>query len=194
MQRTVLKMLAATSVAVASLAVSTPAFAAAPPPAPSCDSFLSSFGPEAAVDCVGFFDGNLLNQNDNTAQENAVEQLGVDYTTFSDYLKLGALNGTTTIDFGQALIGEVVIGIHFGAAGVGGQGGATGFFLFDFDTPTTSITTTIQASSGVVLYQNGTPPSVPEPATWGMMLLGFGAAGAALRRSRRRTVALPQIA
>ena len=29
---------------------------------------------------------------------------------------------------------------------------------------------------------------VPEPATWAMMLLGFGAAGVALRRSRRRAV------
>jgi hypothetical protein len=35
---------------------------------------------------------------------------------------------------------------------------------------------------------------VPEPATWAMMLMGFGAAGAAMRRSRRKTVALAQIA
>jgi PEP-CTERM motif len=33
------------------------------------------------------------------------------------------------------------------------------------------------------LAENG---AVPEPATWAMMLLGFGAAGVALRRSRRR--------
>ena len=40
-----------------------------------------------------------------------------------------------------------------------------------------------------------TPPvaAVPEPATWTMMLLGFGSIGLMLRRSRRRTVmtALP---
>jgi hypothetical protein len=30
------------------------------------------------------------------------------------------------------------------------------------------------------------PGSVPEPATWGLMLLGFGGMGMALRRSRRR--------
>ncbi len=36
--------------------------------------------------------------------------------------------------------------------------------------------------------------AVPEPATWGMMLLGFGAAGFAIRRSRRRRVDLLQIA
>lgn len=33
--------------------------------------------------------------------------------------------------------------------------------------------------------------AVPEPATWGMMILGFGALGGALRRSRRRMVAHP---
>lgn len=32
---------------------------------------------------------------------------------------------------------------------------------------------------------NFTTAAVPEPATWGLMILGFGAAGAALRRSRR---------
>jgi hypothetical protein len=35
---------------------------------------------------------------------------------------------------------------------------------------------------------------VPEPATWGMMLLGFGVAGFALRRSRRPRTELAQLA
>ncbi len=35
---------------------------------------------------------------------------------------------------------------------------------------------------------------VPEPATWGMMLLGFAGIGMAIRRSRRRSGALMQIA
>lgn len=29
------------------------------------------------------------------------------------------------------------------------------------------------------------PPSVPEPSTWALMLLGFGATGFAMRRSRK---------
>jgi hypothetical protein len=37
-------------------------------------------------------------------------------------------------------------------------------------------------------------PAVPEPATWGMMLLGFAGMGMALRRSRRRSGVLMQIA
>lgn len=35
-----------------------------------------------------------------------------------------------------------------------------------------------------------TPPAVPEPATWAMMLLGFGAIGASMRYRRRRTIAV----
>jgi hypothetical protein len=38
------------------------------------------------------------------------------------------------------------------------------------------------------LYWTYTPPSVPEPATWGMMLLGLGAVGYAMRTSRRTAV------
>lgn len=37
-------------------------------------------------------------------------------------------------------------------------------------------------------------PPVPEPATWAMMLVGFGATGAAMRRSRRKQAMLPQLA
>lgn len=40
----------------------------------------------------------------------------------------------------------------------------------------------------------GTVPAVPEPATWGLMLIGFAGVGAAMRRSRKRKPALMQIA
>jgi hypothetical protein len=39
----------------------------------------------------------------------------------------------------------------------------------------------------------GTPPAVPEPATWAMMLIGFAGVGISMRR-RRRQPALMQIA
>jgi len=40
----------------------------------------------------------------------------------------------------------------------------------------------------------GTRPSVPEPATWGLMLLGFAGVGVAMRRSRKNRPALMQVA
>ena len=41
---------------------------------------------------------------------------------------------------------------------------------------------TVQFAGGEI---RGALVPVPEPATWGMMLLGFGAIGAAIRRKRR---------
>lgn len=37
-------------------------------------------------------------------------------------------------------------------------------------------------------------PAVPEPTTWAMMLLGFGAVGTAIRRRRRSAQPVPQLA
>jgi hypothetical protein len=41
--------------------------------------------------------------------------------------------------------------------------------------------------SGNVVFATITPPAVPEPATWGMMIAGFGAVGGAMRYRRRAT-------
>ncbi len=46
----------------------------------------------------------------------------------------------------------------------------------------------------VSLQNPGITSGVPEPGTWGMMLIGFGAVGFGMRRSRRSQNALPQIA
>ena len=41
-----------------------------------------------------------------------------------------------------------------------------------------------------VTFQSGGVAPVPEPATWAMMIVGFGAVGAATRRNRKRKLAL----
>jgi hypothetical protein len=47
---------------------------------------------------------------------------------------------------------------------------------------------TLQPPTGVV-GGGLAPPGVPEPATWGLMILGFGGVGSTLRASRRRKAA-----
>ena len=47
--------------------------------------------------------------------------------------------------------------------------------------------------SHVDLFDGGAP-GVPEPATWAMMLLGFGGIGFAMRRGRKQNGRLLQIA
>jgi hypothetical protein len=159
---------------------------------------LGIFGPTAAA-CAGFYDGNVLSgsvQNgDIAAQTAALAALGITFTDFNDYLKIDT-SDATFLDFGQELYGETIIGIHFGNGS--GVGNSTGFFEFNFTSPVNGISLNIPGSSGVVLYLTQTPPpppsSVPEPATWAMMLLGFGAAGVAMRRGRRKAKLLSQLA
>ena len=96
------------------------------------------------------------------------------------------INGDTIV-FDEALLGVNFFAIHFGSAG--GGGGAfnqTLFFQFNFANPTTQVDLNrLGYSNAIGVFS--TPPAVPEPATWGMMLMGFGAAGYAMRRRRRST-------
>ena len=43
-------------------------------------------------------------------------------------------------------------------------------------------------------FNRATSVPIPEPATWAMMLLGFGAVGHVMRRTRRRSTAMLQLA
>ena len=79
------------------------------------------------------------------------------------------------------------------------QGGLESF-SFDF-APFTATSATISASGGdgnygiaeaQFLVGAATTP-VPEPATWALMIIGFGLAGAALRRRQRTTGVLHAI-
>jgi hypothetical protein len=91
------------------------------------------------------------------------------------------------LSFGETLYGITYIGVHFGDAGTG-LGDRTVFYEFNFGTQgNTGITLNTSGFSNAVLYFTG--GSVPEPATWAMMLLGFLGMGVALRR-RRTAVAL----
>jgi outer membrane lipase/esterase len=62
----------------------------------------------------------------------------------------------------------------------------TGFFYFDGTHPTAAIQ---RAAFNDMNRQFGltSANAVPEPATWAMMLLGFGAIGFAMRTTRRKT-------
>lgn len=58
----------------------------------------------------------------------------------------------------------------------------------------------IQSTTPIAFFEvkqlsyNPAPGAVPEPATWGLMLLGFSGIGMAIRRSRKRNPALLQVA
>lgn len=144
----------------------------------------------AALACAGGYTGNVMNNNGTnlTTQHDALASLGLDWdtSTFSSLEYLSPLNGTHTIDFDQMLYGITYIGIHVGGGKGGGQ---TTFYKFDAGAGLDAFTLNLASSSGAVLYSTGDPtPGVPEPASWAMMLGGFGLVGGALRSRRKAAV------
>ena len=204
MRRKLILALAGTAIAAAS-----PAYADVTPTNDPC-----TYGyVTGAVACQGYYGGNLITGSTNsattTAENNAINQLitnavsqgpgytppylGLDYDTV-----LGAvtdLNGSATLNFGSLnLSGLTIVGAHFGNNIDSDPNNITAFWLLDLDNNLTHTITLSngQGSSNAQIFSTGTP-AVPEPATWAMMLLGFGAIGVAMRRSPRKR-ALLQVA
>ena len=207
-----------TFLAVASAVVASPALAGKdskntlPPPAEGtylggCDKNLTD---PNAIACQGYYEKNVFggSEDKRDIQADAILALTGSNDLFdgsqeawdaiiANGYKLEADGGDTAFDFGTELFGQVVIGAHFGNVdGNNDQyGNVSVFYLFDFGTEGGFVTLdNIQGWSNAVLYIGDQPPAVPEPATWAMMLLGFGAAGTAMRRSRRRNGQISQLA
>lgn len=79
--------------------------------------------------------------------------------------------------------------------------GDTQYIFGDANDNTLSIDQILIVSSTAInhvkqnsIQETGTVPAVPEPGTWALMLLGFGGIGMAIRRRRRTSNTLMQIA
>jgi hypothetical protein len=185
----------------AAFAVSANPALATPPPATNdglCAASLSLPTPDA-IACSGYWDKNVFDNNssDTATQQTAVAALGGSFDGDWDALvtagnSITSLDGplSNRMDFGQTLFGLTIVGAHFGNI-AGNAGNVSIFWLFDFGT-TGATYITLDDTGGFsngALYQTGDappPPALPEPSTWAMMLLGFGAAGVAVRRSRKK--------
>lgn len=177
----------------------TPTPAPAPAPAPTLADCTATYGVvvSGAVDCEGFFAGNIFNQNDAGVQHTAVGNLGGSFNGNFSSVTGGSLSGNT-VSFGQTLYGLTIVGMHFGnianpnALTFGGQGNnenVSVLWSFDFGTTGASGITLLNTRgfSNAALYGTGNRvPPVPEPGTWALMILGFGAVGGALRAARKK--------
>lgn len=185
-------------------ATAVPANAAVTPTSDPC-----SYGVvTGAIACVGYYGGNLLTGGVGSATTTA-EQTYINlllngpatsigpgyspaYTGINTSTVLGSLpslSGTAgvpfTYDFSPLqLSGLTVFAAHFGNSPDSNSTNVTAFWLLDLgNTPTSSIT--INDGQGVSNAQIFATAPVPEPATWALMLLGFGGIGMAVRRTRR---------
>jgi hypothetical protein len=198
-----MKILMMLAIAGATLAA-TPVLAAQQSSAPGPRSCLNTDISPTALACSGFVAGNILsgNSGDVSAQQTALAGLGLAWDgNFSNVSKISSLGGLTTANFSTAeqnpisrLYGDTWIGLHFGnGAGLGGQ--ATAFYKFNAGLAglQSFLLNITQGSSGAVVYKTGAaspppppppqpPGGVPEPASWAMLIAGFGLTGAAMRR------------
>lgn len=164
-----------------------------------CDTAPSDTTPSATA-CAGYFAGNILDNSpaDMATISAALSALGVSYSgNISNYVG-GVYTGSTSLAafLGSpgGLTGTQVIGIHWGNGSANDDptvGNSTAFYKIDFDSTPTPLSLNLRGVSNAYIFTSG---AVPEPATWGMMLLGFAGIGLAMRRNRRKPNVLMQIA
>jgi len=175
---------------------------------------------QGAIACQGYYGGNLFQGDAGSATptdlQSAIALLlsaptnntgefnppyALDYSTVLASISSSSGNvAGSAFDYvfsGPALSGLTIFGAHFGnQPDAGTQSNISALWLVDLGpAPTHTVTITNgQGVSGAQIF--ATSPAVPEPATWAMMLLGFGGIGMAMRRnrSRRSGTALMQIA
>jgi hypothetical protein len=220
--RKTLRALAITAIPAA-LAVTATSAAATPAPAPTpANDPCTATWIVGAMACQGYYDKNWLTGTTGsatTAEELAAINLlltgtastsdtlptdntgaynppyALDYDTVLG--SISGLNGSATLNFGSLnLTGLTIVGAHFGNTLDSNQPNVTAFWLIDLGNLSTNTLTLTngQGSSNAQIFSTGGDTRLPEPGTWAMMLVGFGAAGVAMRRSRRRKALLTQLA
>jgi hypothetical protein len=198
----------ASVLAFAALALTaSPALATTPADGTNIGGCSTTLTTPDATACAGYFTGNILNgsSTDILNQQNAIASLpgsftwdgnwtGLENSTNPD-LVITALTNTNQLNFLTTMFGQTIVGAHFGNI-AGDAGNVSVFWLFDFGTTGANYITldNTQGFSNAALYSSNVPRGVPEPSTWAMMLFGFGAAGAAMRRSRNKAGLVSQLA
>jgi hypothetical protein len=201
--RRVLKIALATAVLGFAAAAATPANATVEvSSSPNTGCATGPLAPPADY-CAGYYSDNLLSGSpaDLASQQTAIQLLPgfssftVDSALWNSLVAGGlkADNGNLT-DLNNLLAGaggQVLLGLHWGNVPGDPYQNVSAFYLWNNAAPGSIHLTNTTGWSNAVLYRAG---GVPEPATWGMMLLGFAGIGFAMRRSRRSSGALMQIA
>ncbi len=105
--------------------------------------------------------------------------------SFAGFDLINSASPTSAGYFAQGFLGSSLVGFSTGAPGAGtfaGIGGIAGVM----DRLTINVNNLTIGQSIIASADNiNVTATVPEPATWGLMLAGFGLVGASLRRGKQ---------
>lgn len=140
--------------------------------------------------CAGYYDKNQFSNANVGTQQGAIDLLlGAGNYTVDWNALVGAglvVSGSNLTALNNLLAGasgQVLLGLHWGNVPGSDAGNVSAFYLWDNATAGSIHLTSTQGYSNAVLYRS--TGAVPEPATWAMMLLGFGGIGIAMRHRRK---------
>jgi hypothetical protein len=137
----------------------------------------------------GQADVNSVDGLINTLSYNLLNGLTFTTATFN------LLGGTGNVDFTGTVFGITSDGVDFSRQ-ISGNGQNFGGITGDAGERFTGFT--LASSGGFATFQqlrlDGVASGVPEPATWALMLMGFGAVGFSMRRGRHAAPRLSAMA
>lgn len=170
---------------LAAMFVSPPALAAVSVDG-TCTSDLTLTGGSSLTGCSDPSSSDVLDTVRDPELNAALAKLGYDgpavsYRDLPGASILGSLNGAHTLNLPGALNGTVYLGVEYDD-GKGDSGKSMRIYKIsasDLD----KITLNRGAGANAVVLA-AVPGRLPEGATWGMLLLGFGAVGFALRKAK----------
>ena len=168
----------------AAMFVGTPAFAAVSVDG-ACSNDLTLAAGSSLAGCADRSDSDVLDTVKDPELNAALAKLGYDgptvtYRGLPGSAILGSLHGSRTVNFPGAFNGTVYVGVQYEDE-KGGAGRSMTIYKIaasDLD----RITLNRKAGTAVVLA--AVPARLPEAATWGMLLVGFGAVGFAVRKAK----------
>jgi len=168
----------------AAMVVGAPAYAAVSVDG-ACATDLSLGVGSTLTGCADRDNSGVLDSVRDPELNAALAKLGYDgpavtYRGLPSNAFLGSLNGSHTVNFPGVLNGTVYVGVQYDD-----DKGAPGKSMRIYKISASDldrITLNHKAGSAVVLA--AVPSRLPEAATWGMLLVGFGAVGFALRKAK----------
>jgi len=168
----------------AAMIVSAPAQAAVSVDAACADDLVLTAG-SSLTGCSDRGDRDVIDTVRDPELNAALTKLGYDgpavtYRGLPGSAILGSLNGSHTLNLPGVLNGTVYLGVEYGD----GRRAGKSMRIYKISASDLDKITLNRAAGQNAVVLAAVPGRLPEAATWGMLLVGFGAVGFALRKAK----------